>query len=137
MKFKPLSMHTYLFAVSGGKGAVAVLGESHLHGDVKRQTILIFCKPLGDADAGMNRLIRAGPQQGTVAGKQIGFPLRQINNGSTRCSCPTMFPHISQPLSCTWYPNTSPEPGIFFMENRGKHKQKRQQNIRARDSITV
>lgn len=50
----------YLFAVSGGQGAVAVLGEPELHGYIQREGVLVLREGLDDAEDGMDPLVRAG-----------------------------------------------------------------------------
>lgn len=54
---------SYLFAVGRGDGAVAVLGEAHLEGDVEGHGALFLGEILDDGDCFMDGLVRADKKQ--------------------------------------------------------------------------
>lgn len=63
----------YLFAESRADGAVAVLSEAHLDGDVQGHGVLFLGEKLDDGDCLLNGLVRAGKnsEMSTGAGEKV------------------------------------------------------------------
>lgn len=68
-RWRPIHTHTHLFAIRRGQWTVAVLGETHLQGNVEGHSVLLLCEVLGDLNPSVDGLVCTGDEYGQRAGK--------------------------------------------------------------------